>query len=47
MLLAGSLVLFVAGKGNINPLLAVRSLRPVRQDPVAHRILNGSLNMVI
>jgi len=43
----GSLALSAAGKGNIIPRLAVLSLRPVRQDPVAHRILNGPLSMVI
>jgi hypothetical protein len=35
------------GVGNIRPRLAMLRLRLVRQDPVAHRILNGPLSMVI
>ena len=35
------------GVEDIRPRLAILRLRPVRQAPVAHRILNGPLNMVM
>lgn len=42
-----NVVLWFAGVGNIRPRFAILRLRPVRQAPVAHRILNGPLSMVI
>jgi hypothetical protein len=40
-------VRWISGVGDIRPRLAILRLRSVRQAPVAHRILNGPLSMVI